>query len=686
MSRAGACLMKRLAAVLLAALACAGGVQANETLESQLDHLVMLGYDQPELALRRLQALRATLGRTPQSLRLASFAQAQIEASRGSGAGPARALADQLRAQASEHGLPTLSAQADLVGAMVADTAGQIDTAGALAERALRVLEPDCMAVGSIPEACDYRSVWRALRMVERFQGSTGARAQAEALLLRALELVERANDKYRLAITLGARALSVARQHDQPEADRLLARAYALAQDNPLTLARIKMAETLVADTRGQPGARLQAQIDAVTLADQAGAVRLAALQRLNLSDNYLKLHRPAEALRTAQLALPVVQSFQDQRIERTLRLNMAMAHTALGQIPQALAEMAKGRSLGDPGRSVDRQAEELRELGEAMARAGQHKQALALYHEERELSAQAHSAQRDSALRELKIKYDSQRTQSDLDLLHRDRVLKDEALANHALARQAWMAVAVLMALSLMLAVVMVKRVREANRRLAASHALLRAQSERDPLTDLANRRHFMAVMEQHAASHFEGALLMVDIDHFKHVNDRHGHAAGDIVICEVARRLNEAVRTEDLVVRWGGEEFLIFAPGMPIDQLETLAERVLFKVCDTPVKLDTGPLDVSVSIGYASFPLPPHQVPLRWEQAVNLVDMALYTAKSQGRNRAIGISSVHVHDASKLHEIETDFEQARQNGQVALQQTVGPVRTTLSTAWSV
>ena len=94
---------------------------------------------------------------------------------------------------------------------------------------------------------------------------------------------------------------------------------------------------------------------------------------------------------------------------------------------------------------------------------------------------------------------------------------------------------------------------------------------QSERDPLTNLANRRHFLSVMQAEQArggaeAGFDGALLLVDIDHFKHVNDSHGHAAGDIVLCEVARRLNEAVRGDDLVVRWGGEEFLVLALKVP------------------------------------------------------------------------------------------------------------------------
>jgi diguanylate cyclase (GGDEF)-like protein len=172
------------------------------------------------------------------------------------------------------------------------------------------------------------------------------------------------------------------------------------------------------------------------------------------------------------------------------------------------------------------------------------------------------------------------------------------------------------------------------------------------------------------------FEGALLLVDIDHFKHVNDGHGHAAGDLVLCEVARRLNEAVRSDDLVVRWGGEEFLVLALKVPAAQAEALAERVLRLVGDTPVTVQGLPVQVTVSIGYARFPLPPNVLPVAWEQAINLADMALYTAKNQGRNRAVGIVAAQAPEAPELRRIEADFDRAWHEGRVTLKVATGPV----------
>ena len=127
----------------------------------------------------------------------------------------------------------------------------------------------------------------------------------------------------------------------------------------------------------------------------------------------------------------------------------------------------------------------------------------------------------------------------------------------------------------------------------------------------------------------------------------------------------------------MRWGGEEFLVFAPGVAQSQLHGLAERILFSVGAEPVTTEDGPLSITVSIGFAHFPLPPMRLALHWEQAVNWADMALYTAKSQGRNRAMGIATVDAKDSDTLQQIEADFDAACSSQRVSLQQILGPQR---------
>jgi len=137
------------------------------------------------------------------------------------------------------------------------------------------------------------------------------------------------------------------------------------------------------------------------------------------------------------------------------------------------------------------------------------------------------------------------------------------------------------------------------------------------------------------------FRGALFLIDLDHFKRVNDRHGHAGGDRVLVAVAERLREITRGSDLVARWGGEEFLVVTPALTLARAHELANRLLSEIGGRPVELGGGAsVRPSVSIGYASFPLVGGPGELGWERALALVDRALYRAKARGRNRACGV----------------------------------------------
>ena len=115
------------------------------------------------------------------------------------------------------------------------------------------------------------------------------------------------------------------------------------------------------------------------------------------------------------------------------------------------------------------------------------------------------------------------------------------------------------------------------------------------------------------------------------------------------------------------------------VPAEQAEQLAERVLSHVGERPVLVQGKPVRVTVSIGYARFPLPPNVLPVAWEQAINLADMALYTAKNQGRNRAVGIVAAQAPSAPDLRHIEGDFDRAWHEGRVTLKVAPGPMALT-------
>jgi diguanylate cyclase (GGDEF)-like protein len=151
-------------------------------------------------------------------------------------------------------------------------------------------------------------------------------------------------------------------------------------------------------------------------------------------------------------------------------------------------------------------------------------------------------------------------------------------------------------------------------------------RAQAQTDTLTGIQNRRGMQAHLE---AAHTSGpyALLMIDVDHFKHVNDQYGHAFGDVVLREIAFAINNHMRHDDCVARWGGEEFLVLAEQVDLKQAQVLAERLRRAVLEA----NPGGIRVTVSIGLTI--KGEHD---EIEHVLARADAALYRAKNAGRDQ--------------------------------------------------
>ena len=177
---------------------------------------------------------------------------------------------------------------------------------------------------------------------------------------------------------------------------------------------------------------------------------------------------------------------------------------------------------------------------------------------------------------------------------------------------------------------------RVKALQDELRARAAELEEVSRTDHLTGLHNRRH----VEDHLRSLTSWArrhgkplsVLVIDVDHFKDVNDTLGHAAGDEVLQEVARRLRDGLRAEDVVGRWGGEEFLVLLPDTGAAAASVLGERLCAVVRSTPVTTSRGEVVVTISIGGAAAEGPGEH------DLVQLADHQLYAAKGAGRDRVL------------------------------------------------
>ncbi len=206
------------------------------------------------------------------------------------------------------------------------------------------------------------------------------------------------------------------------------------------------------------------------------------------------------------------------------------------------------------------------------------------------------------------------------------------------------------------------MAATIADRERKVAAAYAKLQEVSLTDPLTGLRNRRFFVETVRQETARslrhHSQPAdaqrrnrdvvVLLIDLDLFKRINDTRGHAAGDEVLRETGRRLLQAVRTSDFVLRWGGEEFLVIARDTERKDAAVVADRLLRAIGGAPYRLEDGTLlRVTCSIGWAPFPWCSEPSPgIDLERMIQVADRALYHSKHEGRNRATGVEAIPGH----------------------------------------
>jgi two-component system cell cycle response regulator len=163
------------------------------------------------------------------------------------------------------------------------------------------------------------------------------------------------------------------------------------------------------------------------------------------------------------------------------------------------------------------------------------------------------------------------------------------------------------------------------------------LNEMSTKDELTKLFNRRYFKEALEREVARakryKTDLVLCMMDLDHFKQINDRYGHPAGDMVLSEIGRMLKEYIRQTDLVCRYGGEEFAVILPDTRGEDALTVCERFRAMVAGRQFEYDSSQFQIRVSVGIASYRSSIDQSPI---DLVKCADEALYQAKEEGRNR--------------------------------------------------
>lgn len=422
------------------------------------------------------------------------------------------------------------------------------------------------------------------------------------------------------------------------------------------------------VADRRGDRAEERRASLAGLEHAKRAGSSKWLELALVNLGDSYLKSHDFAESLKYSKQALSIMSRTNQRDDEQIILFNEGLAYIGLGSIKagESLSEGAITQALA--GSDLLDAKESLREYANALEHAGYLMMAIQVYHRYDEVSEKFMTNTRQRAFLELSAQFDDERKARELELLRRDNALKVSEMHEQRLRQQLILAAALFIACICAALTWAFARVRKANER-------LRFNSEHDPLTGLSNRRYFNErVLAVDGGRPVGGCVLLADLDHFKRINDTYGHPAGDAVLAVMSRRLSAALREHDKLVRWGGEEFLAMLGPMTPAQADLTAQRLLQAVRCEPVLWNGQMIHCTISIGYACFPMTGSTTDISLDNAISLVDKALYEAKRRGRDRACLISVMAARDEQELTSISAEFQSATTDRRIQLVEILG------------
>ena len=427
-----------------------------------------------------------------------------------------------------------------------------------------------------------------------------------------------------------------------------------------------LRMNQGHIHSLTGQRDKQFEALSAALAIVEgDPGLAGIEVTSRSNLADYYLYEGNFDAALAHASRAAELARSIGDERGLVVSTANEGIAMSRLGDVSGGIDKLEESVALAEKIGHSGYVVGITHELVQVLEQNGRYREALAAMHKIAAINQEITRQEREKEVLEIQEKYESESKSREIERLSAENLIKQAEVAARAWKQRLWAALAVVLALAATLLVQWLSYSRKQNRNLRDRNASLADETIHDPLTGAFNRRHFQQLMEHRAAmptGHAEDAamsgtvgLMVLDLDHFKQINDTYGHDTGDAVLVEVVRRLNGLLREPDTVVRWGGEEFVLVLPGMTAAGLPILAGRLLRAVGGEPVRCGNQSVAVTLSVGCVVDPVSP-VVP--WQDALRLADAAMYRAKESGRNRAICVAGIASESAAaSKEEVEVD-----------------------------
>lgn len=528
----------------------------------------------------------------------------------------------------------------------------------------------------------------QAMLTVGQAEAESGDPAQALRTIRQAVASARSAADSEPLFRALRFLALSEAQAGDFAAALRTTDEMALIAANSAYQERMVvaKATEFTVASSAGQPDRALDALQAKVVLIRALGLDDILLGSLIDLADLNLKRKRFATALKLSGEALRLATAkssprfrtaadfkwgpaaiVQTSRFRTTAEFNWGLASIYLGQV--SAGKVAVEHALAswyDPDITAV-----LREYGAALVQAGDAGGAMLVFNRAAELSGA-------DAFKKI---YERENKQHEIDALTRQYELRAVELLRQQEQRRFWWLLAAVSALAFIVVAILYGRLRKSSGLLEERNLALYLQGRQDALTGLFNRRYLQDYLMARSQTRDEagraaatgGALLLMDVDHFKQLNDRFGHATGDEVLKAVAARLKRQFCDGDVLVRWGGEEFLAFLPNAGAAEAALITARLLAAVSAQSILIGAQAIPVTVSIGFALLPLQFAGQALAWERVLGLADQALYMAKADGRHMAYGVVGISA-AAGAVNAIEADLRAAWRDGLVELEKIDG------------
>ncbi len=426
----------------------------------------------------------------------------------------------------------------------------------------------------------------------------------------------------------------------------------------------------------------------NALKVAQEEKLPYFVALALFNIADQYLikKDYKRAESY--ARDAMTKSEAMEDSWGIAGAKVNLGLALGYQGKTKPGGDLVKESIDFFDKNHAKSDVETIIGELSHMYEAAGLYKEALEQVRQQQKLSDEIFQSDRAKAVAALQEEFDSEQRKRQIEILAKDNALKDADIKNHRLQHMVALLASLVGILAGCFIYMLYRRSKKLNEQLQEVNSQLEFHAVRDALTGLHNRRSFINLMVNRTGrvenERREGSyrnpdcMVLMDIDHFKNINDTWGHAVGDVVLKEVAARLKAVVRDEDMVMRWGGEEFLIYSPKSNPEQITSLVERVLRAIGEKPFTHEALVIPVTVTAGFISVPF--SDVPEEfcdWERALQIADMALYLGKTHGRNRAYGLARLLVSHEDALPTLTHDLAAAIKDNMVEIIEVLGPLQ---------